>query len=574
MEKPWVKHYDPGALESIEYPDMTLYEIMNRTAEHFPEAVALAFEGTHISYASLKEKVNSLSEILKEDGVKKGDTLTICLPNIPNAPIFLYAANKIGAIVNMVHPKTPLEELLFYLEHTKSKHIVLLNAFFSSYHALLSGDIVENIYLCEIGDFLSPSKKLGFYISKGRKIAPIPSHTLIKSWKEISIRMKNVVISSYERRILPHDAAVYFHSGGTTGTPKTVVLSSYNINALAAQGPQIVNIPDPYKTQKAPDVKMLTILPLFHGFSLAMGLHTMVYSAMTVVLVPAFSPEALAKSMLTEKVDFIVAVPTLYEGILKSKRLEKADLSFLRCCFCGGDSLSSDLKGRFEHFLHQRGAGISLREGFGLTETVTVCAVNPEKECKSDSIGLPLADILMKIVEPNTKNELPIGEHGEICVTGPTVMLGYLNDPEGTDETIKVHEDGRRWVHTGDFGYRDEEGYFYFLQRLKRIIKVSGIPVFPSQIEGVIASVEGVNLACAIAKPHPYRIHVVKALVTVDEKLTPLEKDMVIKKIQAVCEEKLFPHARPVEIECRADFPLTMMGKVDYRLLEKEEKER
>lgn len=571
-EKPWVAHYDPGVMPNLEYPDLTLYEAMKRTGEQFPDAAAIAFKGLHISYGQMKEIVDLLACVLEDEGIGKKDVMTICLPNIPHAMFFFYAVNRLGSIANLVHPKMPKEELRSVLISTGSRYLVILDAFFPKHQTVLEEGLLEKVYVASVGDYLSFFMNIAFYLTRGRKIPRLPCDSRLCTWREIKEKMKGKEPCRYERKRLPTEAAVYLHSGGTTGSPKTIMLSSANLNMLAAQGPQIVNIPNPHVTKKEPKKSMLTILPLFHGFGLTMGMHTMVFNALTSVLVPEFSAAALAAGIRKEKVSFIAAVPTLYEGMLKNKKLKNADLSFLSCCFCGGDSLSADLKKRFEAFLHDRGANISLREGYGLTETVTVCAVNPEYKSKFGSIGLPLADILMKIVEPGTEKVLPAGENGEICVCGPSVMLGYLGDPEGTKEALKMHSDGRVWVHTGDFGYMDENGYFFFVQRLKRIIKVSGVPVFPSQIEDLISSVEKVEAACVIAFPDDHRIHVAKALVIPDSSLTPEERNLLKNEIHRVCVERLISYARPVEIEFYDQFPMTIVGKIDYVELEKQDR--
>jgi len=582
MKKPWILHYDPDMKESLTYPDKTMYEMLTRTEDNFPRTPALSFEGQKISFRSLLFQVDTVALALTDLGLRRGDVATICLPNIPQAVIFFYAVNKIGVIANMVHPKTPPLELKDFMTSTQSEYLIILDAFLPKHLKMLDGITVKRVFTAAIGDYLSAAKTLGFYITKGRKIPKTPKDKKFMSWRDLqkvglSARYASESLASsfhYVRPLEPGAPAVYLHSGGTTGTPKTIILSSQNLNVLAVQGPQIVNIPDPFETGAAPQVSMVTILPLFHGFGLCMGMHTMICNAITSILVPQFEPDSLAKVIIKERPTFIAAVPTLYEGILKSTLLNKADLSFLRSCFCGGDSLSPDLKDRFESFIHDRGSKLSLREGYGLTETVTVCCVNPENKCRKESIGLPLPDMNMKIVEPNTHNETAYGEHGEICVTGPTVMLGYLGDPEGTAEAIHLHDDGRSWVHTGDYGYMDEDGFFHFTQRLKRIIKVSGIPVFPSQIEAVISSVPGVDSACAIAVPDPYRIHVVKVIVVAsglrsEEHLTKIKKDIL-----AACADRLIPYARPVTIEFRDQLPHTLVGKIDYIALEKEESER
>ena len=582
MKKPWTSHYDPGMKESLTYPDKTLYEMLERTENNFPHTPAVSFEGKRITFRSLLFQVDTIALALKDMGLKRGDVATVCLPNIPQAVVFFYAVNKLGVIANMVHPKTPPFELKEFMTSTRSEYLIILNAFLPKHIKTLSQMPIKHIFTAAVDDYLSPAKTVGFFLKSGRKIPKIPKDSKYMTWHDLqklglSARYASASLASsfhYQRPLEPNAPAVYLHSGGTTGTPKTIILSSQNLNVLAVQGPQIVNIPDPFETGRPPDVSMVTILPLFHGFGLCMGMHTMMCNAITSILVPTFTPDSLAKVIMKERPAFIAAVPTLYEGILKSTLLKKADLSFLRCCFCGGDSLSPELKDRFESFIHERGSKISLREGYGLTETVTVCCVNPEKKCRKDSVGLPLPDMHMKIVEPNTQKEIAYGQNGEICVTGPTVMLGYLGDPEGTAQAIHLHEDGHMWVHTGDYGFMDEDGFFHFTQRMKRIIKVSGIPVFPSQIEAVIASVPGVSAVCAIAKPDPYRIHVVKAIIVPSGPHTEENLSKIKEAVSAACTEKLIAYARPSVIEFRDSLPQTLVGKIDYVALEKEESER
>ena len=582
MKKPWILHYDPGMTESLQYPDMTLYEMLVRTEKCFPDTTAISFEGNKVLFRSLLFQVDTIALVLLEMGMKRGDVATICLPNIPQAVVFFYAVNKIGVIANMVHPKTPTFELKEFITSTGSEYLIILDAFMSKHIPMLSEIPMKHVIAAAIGDYLPPVKGIGFYLTKGRKIQRIPSEKKYVSWKNLHKKglevrkasVKPTEPSQYRRPVEPMDPAVYLHSGGTTGSPKTVVLSSHNLNILAVQGHQIVNIPDPIATGIPPQMSMVAILPLFHGFGLCMGLHTMICNGITAILVPQFTPDSMAKVIIKEKPSFMAAVPTLYEGLLKSSLLKNAKLPFIRGCFCGGDSLSPELKDRFEAFLHERGAHISLREGYGLTETVTVCCVNPEKKSRKDSVGLPLPDILMKIVETGSHETVPNGTQGEICVSSATTMIEYLGDPKGTAEALHLHEDGRIWVHTGDFGFMDDDGYFFFTQRLKRIIKVSGVPVFPSQIEAAISRVPGVGSVCAVAIPDPYRMHVVKAMVVPSGTFSEEDLRKVKEYIVTVCEEQLISYARPVEIEFRDHLPQTLVGKVDYVALEKEEMER
>jgi long-chain acyl-CoA synthetase len=263
--------------------------------------------------------------------------------------------------------------------------------------------------------------RLGYKLTSGRAVKPVPGDSTYIRWQDflhLGQRDAGLIFSNhrpYERLIDPKACAVYLHSGGTTGEPRTIMLSSFNFNVLAIQGPQIVgyDLDQPFDPR---GLSMVTILPLFHGFGLCMGLHTMLANGMRCIIVPQFTPEVLARVIIQEKPSFIVAVPTRFEGILRNPHLEKADLSCLKAVFCGGDTLTADLKMRFDRFIQERKAACTLREGYGLTETVTVCAVNPQIEARTDSVGLPLADVLMKVVDSQTLATLPPGQEGEFCV--------------------------------------------------------------------------------------------------------------------------------------------------------------
>lgn len=568
MDRPWAEHYDPWVSARQTYPDLTLYEMINRTAARFPDYPAISFMGQRTSYRNLLEQVDQAAACLSASGFKMGEVATICLPNVPQAVILFYAVNRLGGICNMVHPLTPAAELSHYIRTTRSDYLMILDAFLPQHVTMLNESRVKKVIVCSIMDYLSLGLKIGFFVSKGRKIKKFPGQPLYMKWRDF---MNLAEPGPYTRIRGAHDCAVYLHSGGTTGMPKTIMLSSYNFNVLATQGPQIVGIRDTEHFDPA-GLSMVTILPLFHGFGLCMGMHTMMANGFMAILVPQFTPDVLAKVMIKEKPSFIAAVPTLFEGILKNDKLQKTDLSCLKAVFCGGDTLSADLKRRFDLFLMEHGSECALREGYGLTETVTVCAVNPMLKSKERSIGIPLADVLMKVVEPGTTREAEPGQDGEFCIHAPTIMLGYLDDPEATAETIRRHDDGLSWVHTGDFGTMDKNGYFYFKQRIKRIIKVSGVPVFPSQIEDSISSLPGVSTACAIGIPHPYKMQVVKVFVV------PEKQDADLKALEKVimthCEKTMLQYAVPREIEFRTDLPKTKVGKIDFVSLERIELEK
>lgn len=559
MDKIWIKNYDNGFPGSMNYPDKTMYELLADSADQYPDYTACSFLGTDISFSQLLELVELIVSDLKVKGIRKGEVVTICLPNTPHAVAAFYALNRIGAIANMVHPLTPSDELSDIIIQTKSVCLFVLNAFFPKYKDMLAKSGNRYTIVCAIPDYLSPVKKFGFYIAKGRKIKKVQYDASTIKWN-YNLTDKSNRIDTYERMIQPKECAVYLHSGGTMGIPKTIMLSSYNFNVLALQGPYIIGIAKPA------GYTMASILPVFHGFGLCMGIHTMMVNGITAILIPLFSSDSLVSLLRKEKPNFIAAVPTLLEGIMNNKKIKNQDLSYIKAVFCGGDTLTADLKSRFDKFLEDHRCNAQVREGYGLTETVTVCSVNPINKNRANTIGLPLADIVMKIVEPGTEKEMPTGENGEICVAGPTVMLGYLNDPRATKEAIHVHADGMSWVHTGDYGFMDEEGYFHFTQRIKRIIKVSGIPVFPSQIEDVIADIPGIKEVGVIGVSHPYKMQVTKAFVVLDD--PAMNQDYMRKHILEICAEKLIKHAIPTQIVFMDKLPRTKVGKVDTLRLE------
>lgn len=569
MDKPWQAHYDPWFKNHLNYPELTMYELVARTARRLPNYTALSFMGRKINYQSLLESIDRAAACLGQIGFKAGDVATICLPNVPHAVIFFYAVNRLGGICNMVHPLTPAEEMSHYIRTTHSDYLIILDAMLMKQTEMLDNSRIKRTIVCSLMDYLNLGLKVGFFVTKGRKIAASPKREPYLKWNEFMSLATEA--GSYHRERGANDCAVYLHSGGTTGMPKSIMLSSFNFNVLAVQGPQIIGIRDAEHFDPA-GLSMVTILPLFHGFGLCMGLHAMMVMGMTSILVPQFSPEILADVIVKEKPSYIAAVPTLFEGIMKNAKLKNADLSCLKAVFCGGDTLPGDLKDRFDAFVRDHKGTCTLREGYGLTETVTVCAVNPMLDARDNSVGLPLSDVLMKVIKPGTLEEVEPGEDGEFCINAPTMMLGYLDDPEATAETIRLHPDGLRWIHTGDYGNMDSDGYFHFKQRIKRILKVSGIPVFPSQVEDAASSVPGVRMACAIGVPHPYKMQVVKLFVVPDESVTDL--DALRKAIISHCEKTMIQYAVPREIEFCQDLPRTKVGKIDFVSLERIELEK
>ena len=539
--------------------ERTMYELVRERAKVYADRVAVEFLGRRILYPELIACIDRTADGLRRIGVRPSDVVTLCLPNTPHAVIAFYAANRLGCVANMVHPLSPPEELAHSMAQTRSRVLVVLDAFLPKHRERLERDGAPLIVSCSLPDYLPWLKGRLFRWTMGRKIPKVVEGERLFRWSSLS---GDGSVAPYEPHLLPGDPAVYLHSGGTTGAPKTIVLSSMNFNLLALEGPAIIGLED------TSGQSMVSILPFFHGFGLCMGMHAMVVNGILAILVPKFSAEELAKVVRKCRPTLMAGVPTLFDGMLRNPRLRKADLSNLRAVFCGGDTLPVDLKRRFDAFLQERGAKCTLREGYGLTETVTVCCVNPIDADREGSVGLPLRGVRMAIVEPGTENLLPAGWEGEICVNAPTTMLGYLDDPAATDVAVWTHEDGLRWVHTGDFGSMDVDGYVHFKQRLKRIIKVSGVPVFPSQIEDTVMEMEEVAVACAVGAPDLHRMQTVH-LYVVPAAGIPGDEALE-EKIRSHCQRHLLIYSVPTRIIFRGTLPLTLVGKTDVTALEKE----
>ena len=313
----------------------------------------------------------------------------------------------------------------------------------------------------------------------------------------------------------------------------------------------------------------IAAMPLFHGFGLGVCVHTMLSQGGRCILIPRFTAKSYAKQIVKYKCNFIAGVPTLYEALLRLPSMDGANLSSLKGVFSGGDSLSIELKKKFDKFLYDHKASIQVREGYGTTETVTACCLTPPHMFKEGSIGLPFPDTYIKIVEPDTDREVPYGQEGEILLAGPTVMKEYMNNPEETAQTLRTHADGLTWVYTGDLGVMDEQGFIYFRGRAKRMIISSGYNVYPSQIENILDAHEYVQMSCVIGVPDPYKMQKVKAFVKLAQGVPATEETKQV--LMAYCRKNVAKYAMPYDIEFKEDMPKTLVGKVAYRQLEEEE---
>ncbi len=536
----------------------TMYELVAATARRVPKATALVYFGRRISYGALLTDVDRCAAAFARQGVVAGDSVTLSMPNVPNAIVMFYALNRIGARAVMTHPLSSPTELQHYLTQTGSRWAVTMDLFYGRFRDIIDATAVEHLLITRFSDYLSGPKKLGFSVTKGRRIAPVPrSDPRILGWADFLSGVRPA--SSYSRPVDPSETSVVLFSGGTSALPKGIELSSAAFNALATSMREITGI--------AEGNSVLAILPVFHGFGLGLCVHTPLTVGAFSILVPEFSTKVYIDNLVKYSPSYIAGVPTLFQALLSEQRFGKVRFDALRGAYSGGDSLSSDLKARFDAVLMAQGSRVELMEGYGLTECVTACTVSPPGAYRAGSIGIPIPGVEVTVVDKQA-HVVPPGTEGEICVTGPTLMNGYLNDPEATATTLRRHADGRTWLHTGDIGTADADGYLYFKGREKRIIKVSGVSVYPAQVEQVLEDHRLVARACVVGTPDEYQMSAVKAFV-VPAAGAP-DEAALREELLAHCRKHLMKWAVPRSIEFRETLPTTLVGKVAYTQLEQE----
>ena len=556
---PWTAFYGSTPV-SLDYPRKTMYQMVADTAKRYPGHTAYVFMGKETSYTEFLHRIDTAARGLCAMGIHKGDRVTICMANTPQALDCFYALNRIGAIPNMIHPLSAAKEIAFYLNFSKSKAILTLDQFYDKVAGIPPE--LENpceILIARIADELPFPLNLIYPHTKGGK-HPLPK-TGYTLWPHVLAAGSGIPELPLDDGKWD-DCAAILYSGGTTGTTKGIRLSNMNFNALGLQTIAASGY------GSVAGMKMLSIMPVFHGFGLGIGIHTALIGGASCILVPQFSVKVYADTLLKQKPNLIPGVPTLFEALLRAEKLRDADLSFLKGIFSGGDSLSPELKKKVDTFLHEHNCDQQIREGYGTTECVTASCLTPKDYARSGSIGVPFPDTYYKIVKPGTTEEVPPGYEGEICISGPTVMLGYMDNPEETAQTLRSHGDGRIWLHTGDLGHMDEDGFVYFRQRMKRMIITSGYNVYPSQLENIIDGHEKVLLSCVIGVKDPYRVQRVKAYVVPMPGVEPSEA--LKAELLSYCAQRIAKYAMPREIEFRTELPKTLVGKVAYRVLEEE----
>ncbi len=545
----------------LEYPAVTMFDMVSEIAAQYPKEPAYQIYGKKTSYAQFISQIEAAAKGLVALGIRRDDRVTICMPNCPQAVDAFYAVNRIGAAANMVHPLSAKNEIIFYLNISKSKVIITLDLFYDKVkEAVTQSDHPVIIVVARMQNALPFPVSAAFFAKEGRKHLSAPDRPQDLVWETFirKGRGQELPLVRYEEG----HTAVILYSGGTTGIPKGICLTDLNFNALSLQAAEHIEQPFHF------GLSMLSCMPMFHGFGLGINFHAVLSHGVSCILMPTFNAKTYADMLIKTRPNFIAGVPTIFEALLHMPQLDGKDLSFLKGMFCGGDSLSVELKKKIDQFLKDHNADIQVREGYGLTECVTASCLTPKDEYREGSIGLPFPDTVYAIVKPGTDEVVPPNTEGEIILKGPTLMKGYLDNPEETAQTLRVLADGDTWLYTGDLGRMDEDGYVYFSQRIKRMIISNGYNIYPGQIENVIDSCPGVSYSCVIGVKDPRRMQRVRAYVVPRD---GVKGDVVLQEqIMEELRAHVAGYALPKEIVFRDELPKTLVGKVAYRVLEEE----
>ncbi len=560
---PWLKMLGRNHKKSLRYAKGSMYDEVRAAAEKYPDQTAYDYFGNRVNYGAFLATVDAAARSLVSLGAKKGDVISVCAPNTPEAVIMIYAINKIGAVANVFHPLSAQNEIRDYLNLVHSRIFVAIDVSWDNIKPILDQTEVQRTIIISPADSLPLFSFLGYKILKPKELRKTVAQILIKnkktmSWNDFLSRGTLVTGETYEK-MRASDTAIILYSGGTSGESKGIALSNLAFNATAMQAknafPELV----------VPGNTILGIMPIFHGFGMGVGVHSMLANGLTIAMLPKFDAKRFDKILASSQANLMVGVPTLFEAMIRNRKIRKMDLSFIKVAISGGDNMNLELKKEIDKFLLEHGAPIEILQGYGLTESLSMTCVNLNDVKRDGSIGVPLADTFFKIVEPDTHHTKKTGLIGEIVVSGPTLMKGYVDNPLATNEALRVHRDGRVWLHTGDMGFMDKDGFVFFVGRLKRMIISSGYNIYPNEVEEVIMRADEVLLATVVGVDDKYRGQIAKAFVVLKD---GVKADHEIReKIMELCRQNLAKYKWPRQIDFRKSLPKTKIGKVAYTKL-------
>ena len=544
----WNQHYDKEVPYTLDYPDITLYEFFEKAVKESPSQTATLFFGAKITYGKLGRLVDRFAAALAGIGVRKGDRVALILPNIPAYPIAHFAVIKLGAILVPTNPLYVERELEYQLNNSGAETVIAFDKLHERISSVVSSTSIKRVIYVGVQEFLSFVGRLAYKLKNFSKVN-IDTSSEVHFYSQLM--KKNFPAVKYHRTN-EDENAIFLYTGGTTGISKGAVLTHRNLVANVLQTRAwLVGFRDRSE-------KILAALPFFHSYGMTTSLHLAIQAQSTLVLLPRFDVVEVVKTIKKHRPTIFCGVPSMYGAINLFPGLEPKDVNSIRLCVSGGAALPSKVQKRFEAL-----TGGRLVEGYGLSETSPVAIVNPVFGTrKNGTIGVPIPDTLVRIVDNVNRNVLPLNEVGELAIKGPQVMKKYWNM---TKETLEVLEDG--WLYTGDLAFQDKEGFVTIVDRKKDIIISAGMNIYPREIEEVLMSHTSVIEVAVVGVPSRVREEVVKAYI-VAEPQSGLTKTDIID----FCVGKLAKYKMPKRIQFCSELPKSGVGKILKRVLLEEEK--
>ncbi len=550
---PWLSQYDAGVPKSLIYPESPIQSLLEGAAKRAPERMALEFLGYTMSYQALLENARRFANSLEGLGVKKGDRVAIMLPNCPQYLIAFFGTMMLGAVVVNTSPLYVARELEHQLRDSGAETLVMLNLFYPRYREIAASVPVKRVVMTAISDFLAFPKNILYPVKAKRdgswvEVKPEPFIYPLKKLLE-----KTVSSAAPKATVLPDDLALLQYTGGTTGTPKGAMLTHRNLMSNVSSASSWASVPDATGT-------MLAVIPFFHVYGMTVAMNMAIKAAASMILLPRFVIKDVLEAIHKHKPTMFPGVPTMYVAINNHPDVSKYDLSSIQLCLSGAAALPLEVARTFESL-----SGGHLLEGYGLTECSPCATNNPIKgERRTGSIGVPIPGVELCILSPELE-PMPVGEIGEIAISGHHVMLGYWQRPEETAECIKVI-DGKRWLLTGDMGQMDADGFFYIVDRKKDMIDASGFNVYPREIEEVLYKHLAIKECVVVGIPDAYRGETVKAYVVLREGSSATSQEII-----EFCKGQMAAYKAPKQVEFRLELPKTAIGKILRRALRDEE---
>ncbi len=553
--KPWLKYYSQDMLSKA-LPKCSAYQYIEKINKKYPEQVALHYYGKDIRYKEFFEEVEKCAGAFYALGVRAKQSVSILSVSVPETVFTIYALNKIGAIANTIDPRMDVRNIQRMVKESNSKVLIVLDLAFEKVNEIKTAIGQDYIIVQSAYRSLPFVKKV--FKKFTNKVSVVYNDGII-SWNAFMKFGQGVKAPEAPYQ---GDATVAItYTGGTTGVPKGVMITNDSMNAVA------FNFKHSCIRAKRNE-NFLGIIPVFSSYGLVCGLHMPLSLGLTMLLVPNFQPQKIGSLVKRFRPQHMISVPAFYEIMMESKEVAKLDLSFLITMGSGGDTMNEGLEAKLHKFMKEHNMHRPLAQGYGMSELSAAVSFCAEHVYKAGSVGIPSITTTVGIFKPDTFDELGVLEEGEICVTGPSMMKGYFNNAKETELVMRKHPDGKYWIHSGDIGYMDNDGFLFVNGRTKRMItRFDGHKIFPVNIESLVSEHPYVRNCCAVGITD--RIHgqgqVPLALVN----LSDCDKDAVCKEIFDICNAQLEERGKPVAIVSVDDIPLTGMGKNDYRTLER-----